>query len=153
MFVDNSFLFPSFSRPKGLFFFFFFLGCKKYNHEVYEALMDCFDFLPLAATVENDQGTILCMHGGLSPSIKSIEEIDQINRVMEPPAEGPMCDLLWSDPMDEATAEYLEDDALEAWYAIEYTDNPQRGCGWVFGGQAVDDFLMDNDLLMIVRGY
>ena len=115
--------------------------------------MDCFDYLPLAATVENDQGTILCMHGGLSPSIKSIEEIDQIDRVMEPPAEGPMCDLLWSDPMDEATAEYLEDDALEAWYAIEYTDNPTRGCGWVFGGQAVDDFLMDNDLLTIVRGF
>ncbi len=54
--------------------------------------------------------------------------------------------------MDEATAEYLEDDALEAWYAIEYTDNPTRGCGWVFGGQAVDDFLMDNNLLTIVRG-
>jgi serine/threonine-protein phosphatase 2B catalytic subunit len=71
---------------------------------------------------------------------------------MEPPAEGPMCDLIWSDPMDEATAEYLEDDALEAWYAIEYTDNPTRGCGWVFGGQAVDDFLMDNNLLTIVRG-
>ena len=27
------------------------------------------------------------MHGGLSPSIKLIEEIDQIDRVMEPPAE------------------------------------------------------------------
>ena len=37
-------------------------------------------------------------------------------------------------------------------YAIEYTDNPTRGCGWVFGGQAVDDFLMENDLLTIVRG-
>mmetsp|Transcript_33185 Transcript_33185/g.93006 ORF Transcript_33185/g.93006 Transcript_33185/m.93006 type:complete len:520 (-) Transcript_33185:72-1631(-) len=127
--------------------------CKKYNKEVYELFMDCFDYLPLAATVVNDLGKILCMHGGLSPSIKLLEEIDQIDRVMEPPAEGPMCDLLWSDPMDEATAEYLEDDALEAWYAIEYTDNPTRGCGWVFGGQAVDDFLMENDLLTIVRGH
>ena len=63
-----------------------------------------------------------------------------------------MCDLLWSDPMDESTADYLDDDALEEWYAIEYTDNPARGCGWVFGGQAIDDFLMDNDLLTVVRG-
>ena len=39
---------------------------------------------------------ILCQHGGLSPSIENLDNIRAIDRVMEVPHEGPMCDLLWS---------------------------------------------------------
>eukprot|EP00211_Chloroparvula_japonica_P000063 CAMPEP_0119132200 /NCGR_PEP_ID=MMETSP1310-20130426/11709_1 /TAXON_ID=464262 /ORGANISM="Genus nov. species nov., Strain RCC2339" /LENGTH=1401 /DNA_ID=CAMNT_0007122819 /DNA_START=214 /DNA_END=4419 /DNA_ORIENTATION=- len=71
---------------------------RKYNRKVYAMIMDLFDYLPLAATVTNSQGRFLCMHGGLSPSLQYIEEIDRIHRIDEPPETGPMCDILWCDP-------------------------------------------------------
>ena len=53
--------------------------------------------LPLTATVENQ---IFCLHGGLSPSLDTLDQVREIDRVCEVPHEGPMCDLLWSDPDD-----------------------------------------------------
>ena len=47
-------------------------GQKKYSEEVYDLFMDCFDYLPLAATIDNEQGTMLCLHGGLSPYIQTV---------------------------------------------------------------------------------
>lgn len=41
---------------------------------------------------------IFCVHGGLSPSIQTLDQIRTIDRKQEVPHDGPMCDLLWSDP-------------------------------------------------------
>ena len=57
--------------------------------------MDLFDHLPLAAIVE---GKILCIHGGLSPDIKTIDQIRTIDRKQEIPHQGAYSDLMWSDP-------------------------------------------------------
>jgi serine/threonine-protein phosphatase 2A catalytic subunit len=46
------------------------------------------------------ESEIFCLHGGLSPSIDSLDHIRELDRVQEVPHEGPMCDLLWSDPDD-----------------------------------------------------
>ena len=54
-----------------------------------------FDYLTLSAVIDNQ---IFCVHGGLSPKIKLLDEIRLIDRKIEVPHEGPMCDLLWSDP-------------------------------------------------------
>jgi len=51
----------------------------------------------LTALVENE---IFGLHGGLSPNIKSLDNIRALKRGEEIPHEGPMCDLLWSDPDD-----------------------------------------------------
>lgn len=37
---------------------------------------------------------------GLSPAMDTLDQIDQLHRFEEVPHEGPMCDLLWSDPDD-----------------------------------------------------
>ena len=42
--------------------------------------------------------SVLCVHGGLSPSLDTVDQIQDLQRVQEPPHEGPMCDLMWSDP-------------------------------------------------------
>ena len=71
---------------------------RKYgNANVWKYLTDLFDYLPLTAVVENQ---IFCLHGGLSPSLDTLDMIRDIDRVIEVPHEGPMCDLLWSDPDD-----------------------------------------------------
>jgi diadenosine tetraphosphatase ApaH/serine/threonine PP2A family protein phosphatase len=43
-------------------------------------------------------GAVLCVHGGLSPVIASVDTIRLLDRKQEVPHEGAMCDLLWSDP-------------------------------------------------------
>ena len=47
---------------------------------VWKLLTDFFDFLPLAAVIDNE---IMCVHGGLSPKIKKIEDINSIERFQE----------------------------------------------------------------------
>ena len=39
---------------------------SKYDPEIYELIMESFDYLPIAALVDNK---ILAVHGGLSPEL------------------------------------------------------------------------------------
>lgn len=43
-------------------------------------------------------GAVLCVHGGLSPLVDTVDKIRLLDRKQEVPHEGAMCDLLWSDP-------------------------------------------------------
>jgi len=71
---------------------------KFHEEEIYELFMECFESLPIAAEINGDY---LCMHGGISPELKSRSDIDKINRFVEPPLQGFLCDLLWADPLDD----------------------------------------------------
>uniref|UniRef100_A0A8D8UEB0 Serine/threonine-protein phosphatase n=1 Tax=Cacopsylla melanoneura TaxID=428564 RepID=A0A8D8UEB0_9HEMI len=116
--------------------------CKiKYSERVYDACMDAFDCLPLAALM-NQQ--FLCVHGGLSPEIHNLDDIRKLDRFKEPPAFGPMCDLLWSDP--------LEDFGNEK-NAEHFSHNSVRGCSYFYSYAACCDFLQNNNLLSIIRAH
>lgn len=94
---------------------------------------EVFDYLPLAALIDEK---VFCVHGGLSPDLKTIDMIRLINRKTEIPQEGTLCDLMWSDPDD-----------IEGWVL------GPRGAGWIFGSKVVSDFNYLNDLTLIARAH
>ena len=81
-------------------------------------------------------GAVLCVHGGLSPLIDSIDKIRLLDRKQEVPHEGAMCDLLWSDPDD-----------IDGWGLSP------RGAGFLFGADIVKCFNHKNDLSLICRAH
>lgn len=107
---------------------------RKYGSaKVWQVLTDLFDFLPLAAVIENQ---LFCPHAGLSPSMDTLDQINQIHRFEEVPHEGPMCDLLWSDPDDR----------------MGWGISP-RGAGYTYGQDISEHFNHVNGLKFIIRAH
>ncbi|XP_059642202.1 serine/threonine-protein phosphatase PP2A-2 catalytic subunit-like isoform X1 [Cornus florida] len=107
---------------------------RKYgNANVWKYFTDLFDYLPLTALIESQ---IFCLHGGLSPSLDTLDNIRELDRIQEVPHEGPMCDLLWSDPDDRC-----------GWGISP------RGAGYTFGQDIAAQFNHKNGLSLISRAH
>lgn len=101
---------------------------------VWQHFTDLFDYLPIAASVG---GSLLAVHGGLSPSIHHLDQIRILDRFAEIPHDGPLADLMWSDPDPEKSG---------------FVISP-RGAGYVFGPDVAWKFLHLNALTHIVRAH
>jgi len=114
----------------------FYTECvRKYGSaSVWTYFTDMFDFLTLSVVIED---RIFCVHGGLSPSIHSVDQIKVVDRFREIPHEGPMADLVWSDPDPDK-----EDFAISP-----------RGAGYTFGAGVVRKFLEINNMNHILRAH
>lgn len=111
---------------------------------MFRCCTEVFDCLSLSAVIA---GKVFCVHGGLSPSIQNLDQIRTIDRKQEVnvvqfhcliwaflgkfrykllaiglqvPHDGPMCDLLWSDPEE----------------SVGWGVSP-RGAGYLFGSDVV----------------
>lgn len=113
----------------------------KYGEQAYDACMKAFDALPLAAVVNKQ---FFCVHGGLSPELKSPKALLKIDRFKETPKSGIMCDLMWSDPSEDFGNEVHKE---------HFISNRARGCSYRFTYLATCDFLAKNDLLSVIRGH
>lgn len=123
-------------------YFTFKLECKrKYSERIYDACMNSFCALPLAA-IMNKQ--FFCIHGGLSPELNTLDDIRNIDRFREPPTSGIMCDILWSDPVEDFGQEKISE---------SFVHNHVRGCSYFFTYQAACQFLERNRLLSIIRAH
>lgn len=123
-------------------YFTFKLECKhKYSESVYETCLESFCALPLAALMNKQ---FLCIHGGISPELQTLDDLRNLNRFREPPTHGLMCDLLWADP--------LEDFGQERTSEL-FIHNHVRGCSYFYTYNAVCQFLEKNNLLSLIRAH
>lgn len=102
--------------------------------KVWDVFCDCFNCLPFTAVVSE---SIFCVHGGLSPNLK---KLDQIAALPSPhSAEGPGIreDLIWADPNQNPG----------------FTPNSSRCCSYYFGLDKVTEFLEKNNLSFICRAH
>jgi serine/threonine-protein phosphatase PP1 catalytic subunit len=113
----------------------FYDECKnRFSLKIWKLFNDCFNCLPLGAIIEDK---ILCIHGGLSPDLKALEQIRRIVRPTEIPDTGLLCDLLWADPDPDAQGWQVND----------------RGVSFTFGGDVVENFLKRHEFDLIVRAH
>ncbi|KAK4748152.1 hypothetical protein SAY87_014738 [Trapa incisa] len=113
----------------------FYDECKRrFSVRLWRAFTDCFNCLPAAAVIDCK---ILCMHGGLSPELQSLDQIKSLERPNDVPDQGLLCDLLWADP----------DRDIRGW------GENDRGVSYTFGADKVDEFLKKHDLDLICRAH
>ncbi|XP_023025317.1 protein phosphatase V [Leptinotarsa decemlineata] len=103
------------------------------NANAWKYCCNVFDLLTVAALIDEK---ILCVHGGLSPEIKTLDQIRTIERHQEIPHKGAFCDMVWSDPED-----------VESWA------NSPRGAGYLFGPKVTHEFMEINALSLICRAH
>lgn len=114
----------------------FFDDCmKRYGNILcWSRCMDVFDVLPIAGLIDEN---VLCVHGGLSPEIRTLDQIRLIPRRLEVPISGAYADLMWSDP----------DQSVDTWL------KSPRGAGFYFGEVVAKEFNRINKLNLVCRAH
>ncbi|KAI5537779.1 phosphoprotein phosphatase protein [Trichomonas vaginalis G3] len=111
---------------------------SSYDDDMYDLFNEVFSYLPLGAVVNQKY---LLVHGGISPYLKSIDQIANIKRPITDFIEGPdanlITDIMWSDP--------------SRIYSL-FHPSP-RGFGYVYGHDAMNDFLRQNIVKYVVRAH
>lgn len=113
----------------------FYDECKRrHNIKLWKLFCDVFNCMSVCAVIDDK---IMCMHGGLSPEIKSFDQIRRLVRPTDVPDTGMLCDLLWADPDKDMTG-WAESD---------------RGVSFIFGQDIVNSFLRKHDMDLICRAH
>lgn len=103
-------------------------------------IIEWFDCLSLAAVINKK---FFVVHGGISPELKEISQINHLNRFIEIPKYGLFCDILWSDPINKDDGKLPQD----------YVFNKERKCSYYYGVSALKHFLKKNKLLTVIRAH
>lgn len=107
---------------------------RRYSVKMWKIFCDVFNTIPLCGLIDNK---IMCMHGGISPSLQSFDQIVRINRPTDLPDVGLLCDLTWADP----------DPDVDGWAEND------RGVSYVFGEKMVEEFNSKFKLDLICRAH
>lgn len=115
----------------------FYDECKRRcgTSKVWKYFVDCFNSLPFAGII-NDK--IFCVHGGISPYLQDMSQIDKILRPTDIPQDGLLTDLLWSDPDKNI---------------LDWQPNSDRGVSCYFSKKNVSHFCKKFQFDLIIRGH
>lgn len=107
---------------------------KKYDEDLYNLFCEAFCLLPLCHLINKK---VFLVHGGLfSKDDVTLDDIRKVNRDQEPPDEGLMTEMLWSDPQPGMGRMASK-----------------RGVGVAFGKDVTENFLKTNDLQLVIRSH
>ncbi|CAI2350478.1 unnamed protein product [Caenorhabditis sp. 36 PRJEB53466] len=113
----------------------FYSECEtKYGAGLWWDFQSVFNRIPMAGLVSK---RVLCVHGGLSPFLRSLDDIRNIPRPCEPQNRGLVTDLLWSDPTNRG----------DGWfYSV-------RGISYMFGKAIVENACKTLKVSLIIRSH
>nr|SVE75039.1 EOG090X03S1 [Daphnia dolichocephala] len=107
---------------------------SKYSSQMAELFTEVYNWLPLCHCLNQ---RVLVMHGGLfSRDGVTLDDIRTTDRNRQPPEEGIMCELLWSDPQP-----------------MKGRSPSKRGVGIQFGPDVTTRFLEHNHLDYVIRSH
>ena len=121
--------------------------CENSN-STFNKINEVFDWLPLAAIIDDK---IICLHGGIGESVRSISQIESLERPLEVihevqnPTHQLVVDILWSDPTDSDKDLGVQPNYIR--------DPNETGKITKYGPDKVEEFLSKNNLNMILRGH
>ncbi|KHJ94276.1 phosphoprotein phosphatase 1 domain protein [Oesophagostomum dentatum] len=102
--------------------------------KIWRHFLEAFNCMPVAAVIA---GKIFCAHGGISPFVDKLSDINEIKRPSVVPAYGIGCDLLWSDPSPQKDGWVLS----------------HRGISFLYGPKVVEEFCQKHKIDIILRGH
>jgi protein phosphatase len=120
----------------------------KNEESVFNKINQVFDLLPFGVLVDN---TILCIHGGIGASIKSLDDISNIPRptkIYQNPesyAQMNILDLLYS--------EYDNEEDDESYSVNTLRDKNQKGFIVNYGKKRLDEFMQGNNINLIIAAH
>uniref|UniRef100_A0AC34GVK5 Serine/threonine-protein phosphatase n=1 Tax=Panagrolaimus sp. ES5 TaxID=591445 RepID=A0AC34GVK5_9BILA len=111
---------------------------QKYNNDneniIFQNFVHVFNCMPFAAIIG---GKILCMHGGISPDLTSLNDINSIKRPTMVPLHGLATDIVWSDPGG----------TNPGWA------QSNRGISFTYDDATIENFCRRCNIDLIVRGH
>jgi serine/threonine-protein phosphatase PP1 catalytic subunit len=116
----------------------FYDECKRrFSGNVWKKMNAVLMYLPIAAMIDQH---IFCIHGGLSPKMRFIEQINTLERGRKIPDNGILCDITWSDPSS-------DESQTEKWA------HNDRGVSYTYSASAVKEFCKNNSIDLICRAH
>lgn len=103
------------------------------NSKVWKMICEVFSFFNMGCMIN---GRILCVHGGISPKLLSLNQLHRFDRILPVLDNNIFSDIVWSDPDD-----------------TEGFKPSPRGSGFLFGNDVFRQFLELNNLTHVLRSH
>lgn len=120
---------------------------------VFQRINKVFEYLPLAALIDNKY---LCVHGGIGSTLKNVQEIERIQKPIEISHSPEVVksslnqkiinEILWTDPVSSETDMEIEN-PCRYYFGLEDIR------GKKFNLERTANFLRENSLNLIIRGH